>query len=68
VQHSPDRGVPDVYVFRYPQPPSVQLDDPKGAETKAQWERLKGFFETWFRTPSRPVQGGVPALRLNRRF
>src|SRR5271169_1127890 len=22
------RGFPDVYVFRYPQPPSVQLDDP----------------------------------------
>jgi hypothetical protein len=45
-----DRGFPDVYVFRYPQPPSVQLDDPKRAEIEAQWERLKGFFETWFRT------------------
>jgi hypothetical protein len=45
-----DHGFPDVYVFRYPQPPSVQLDDPKRAEIEAQWERLKGFFETWFRT------------------
>jgi hypothetical protein len=44
------RGFPDVYVFRYPQPPSVQLDDPGGAEIAAQWTRLKEFFESWFRT------------------
>jgi eukaryotic-like serine/threonine-protein kinase len=44
-------GVPDVYVFRSQQRPSVQLDDPGGAEIKAQWERLKSFFERWFRTP-----------------
>lgn len=44
------RGLPDVYVFRCPQPPSVQLDDPGRAEIEAQWERLKAFFETWFRT------------------
>jgi hypothetical protein len=43
-------GFPDVYVFRYPQPPSVQLDDPGGAEIAAQWKRLKEFFESWFRT------------------
>jgi hypothetical protein len=44
------RGFPDVYVFRYPQPPGVQLDDPGGAEIEGQWKRLKEFFETWFRT------------------
>ena len=43
-------GFPDVYVFRYPQPPSVQLDDPGAAEIAAQWTRLKEFFESWFRT------------------
>jgi hypothetical protein len=43
-------GLPDVYVFRYPQPPSVQLDDPQRAKIEAQWERLKSFFETWFRS------------------
>ena len=43
-------GFPDVYVFRYPQPPSVQLDDPGATEIAAQWTRLKEFFESWFRT------------------
>jgi len=43
-------GFPDVYVCRYPQPPSVQLDDPGAAEIAAQWKRLKEFFESWFRT------------------
>jgi tetratricopeptide (TPR) repeat protein len=46
------RGLPDVYVFRYPQPPSVQLDDPERTEIETQWERLKQFFETWFRAQS----------------
>ena len=43
-------GFPNVYVFRYPQPPSVQLDDPGRAEIEGQWQRLKEFFESWFRT------------------
>jgi eukaryotic-like serine/threonine-protein kinase len=43
-------GLPDVYVFRFPQPPSVRLDDPDRAEIEAQWEHLKIFFDTWFRT------------------
>jgi hypothetical protein len=43
-------GLPDVYVFRFPQPPSVRLDAPDRAEIEAQWERLKFFFDTWFRT------------------
>src|SRR5262249_14381 len=44
------RGLPDVYVFRCPQPPNVQLDDPRNAQIEAEWTRLKQFFETWFRT------------------
>ncbi|MCW5695641.1 MAG: ATP-binding protein [Bauldia sp.] len=46
------RGLPDLYVFRYPEPPTVRLDD---AETNAlvtdQWNRLKVFFARWFHTP-----------------
>ena len=45
-------GLPDVYVFRYTEPPTVKLDD---ADTSAriaqQWERLKVFFTQWFLTP-----------------
>jgi len=44
------QGLPDVYVFRYPQPPTVQLDDPNRAEIESQWQHLKSFFETWFQT------------------
>ena len=51
IEAAKGRGLPDVYVFRYPQPPTVQLDDPSRAEIEAQWQRLKEFFETWFRTP-----------------
>lgn len=43
---------PDVYVFRYPIAPTVALDDPNRAEIEAEWLRLKGFFETWFRNQS----------------
>lgn len=50
IEASKGRGLPDVYVFRFPQPPSVQLDDPKRAEVEAQWEHLKAFFESWFMT------------------
>jgi eukaryotic-like serine/threonine-protein kinase len=46
-----NQGLPDVYVFRFTQPPSIQLDDPARAEIESQWEHLKAFFETWFRTP-----------------
>jgi eukaryotic-like serine/threonine-protein kinase len=42
------RGFPDVYVFRHPRPPSVQLDDPNRSEIEKQWHRVKEFFETWF--------------------
>jgi tetratricopeptide (TPR) repeat protein len=42
------RGHPDVYVFRYANPPMVQLDDPEAGQTQEQWQRLKLFFDTWF--------------------
>ena len=44
------KGLPDVYVFRYPNAPSVLLDAPDRAEIELQWGRLKKFFDTWFRT------------------
>jgi tetratricopeptide (TPR) repeat protein len=47
------KDVPDVYVFRYPNAPSVALDATDRAEIEAQWQRLKGFFDNWFRN-----QGG----------
>jgi hypothetical protein len=43
--------LPDVFVFRYPDPPLVQLDDEKKeGETRRQWDRLKAFFARWFLT------------------
>jgi hypothetical protein len=45
-----DHGLPDVYVFRYPQPPTVQLDNPNRADIEAQWTRVKAFFEAWFQS------------------
>ncbi len=50
IQAAKGRGLPDVYVFRYPRPPTVQLDAPDRADTEAQWGHLKAFFETWFQT------------------
>jgi tetratricopeptide (TPR) repeat protein len=46
------RELPDIYVFRHPNAPSVPLDKPDRAEIEAQWARLKGFFDTWFRSRS----------------
>jgi tetratricopeptide (TPR) repeat protein len=57
IENAKGRGFPDVYVFRFPQPPSVQLDDPKRAEIEAQWGQLKTFFDTWFRTPEGEFKG-----------
>jgi tetratricopeptide (TPR) repeat protein len=43
--------LPDVFVFRYPEPPLVQLDnEEKEDETRSQWDRLKAFFSHWFLT------------------
>ncbi len=41
--------LPDIYVFRYPNPPSVTLDSADTADEIAQWEKLKRFFDAWFR-------------------
>ena len=51
IDASKAHGFPDVYVFRFPQPPSVQLDDPKRNEIETQWQHLKAFFDTWFKAP-----------------
>ena len=51
IDASKAHGFPDVYVFRFPQPPSVQLDDPKRNEIETQWQHLKAFFDAWFKTP-----------------
>ncbi len=51
IDASKTHGFPDVYVFRFPQPPSVQLDDPKRNEIETQWQHLKAFFDAWFKTP-----------------
>jgi tetratricopeptide (TPR) repeat protein len=49
IEASRSRAMPDVYVFRYPEPPTVRLDDPATrAVVEEQWERLKRFFVTWF--------------------
>ena len=40
--------LPDVYVFRYPRAPAVELDAPDREEIAGQWTQLKKFFETWF--------------------
>lgn len=52
IDASKAHGFPDVYVFRFPQPPSVQLDDPKRNEIETQWQHLKAFFDAWFKTPA----------------
>ena len=45
------RSVPDVYVFRYSEPPTVKLDDEATNRLiSEQWNRLKSFFKTWFQT------------------
>jgi eukaryotic-like serine/threonine-protein kinase len=49
--------LPDVFVFRRPQPPTVTLDDPEAyRQAKEQWERVKAFFETWFVAPKGPFK------------
>ncbi len=51
IEASKDKSVPDVYVFRYSEPPTVRLDDENTNRLVTdQWERLKTFFKTWFQT------------------
>jgi tetratricopeptide (TPR) repeat protein len=43
--------LPDVFVFRCPDPPLVRIDDEaKEDEIRGQWSRLKAFFARWFLT------------------
>ena len=51
IEASKTKSVPDVYVFRYGEPPTVRLDDESTNRlVTEQWEKLKGFFKTWFQT------------------
>ncbi|MGV8838917.1 MAG: nSTAND1 domain-containing NTPase [Bauldia sp.] len=63
------KGLPDIYVFRFPEPPVVKLDD---AETNAliteQWNRLKGFFARWFRTPEGHFKASYHEFRSTDEF
>ena len=49
IEHCRRLERPDVYVFRHSDPPMVRLDDPEAERTQEQWERLKAFWETWFK-------------------
>jgi Novel STAND NTPase 1/WD domain, G-beta repeat len=51
IEAAKGRGLPDVYVFRFSDSPSIQLDNPDRAQLEAQWQNLKAFFENWFQTP-----------------
>ena len=51
IEASKQKSVPDVYVFRYSEPPTVKLDDEATNRlVSEQWNRLKTFFMTWFQT------------------
>ena len=55
--------LPDVYVFRYSEPPTVRLDDAAGRQmVEAQWERVKAFGR-WFLTAG---QSRLPDVQLDR--
>ena len=61
-------GHPDVYVFRYPHPPMVQLDDPEAEQTQEQWRRLKAVLRQLVRCCRRALQGCLSNLLDHRRF
>ncbi|WP_437556588.1 ATP-binding protein [Acidithiobacillus sulfuriphilus] len=46
------KPLPDVYVFRYKEAPNPSLDAADRRAIETEWERLKGFFDTWFKSPS----------------
>ncbi|WP_123103459.1 SEL1-like repeat protein [Acidithiobacillus sulfuriphilus] len=46
------KPLPDVYVFRYKDAPNPSLDAADRIAIEAEWERLKRFFDTWFKNPS----------------
>jgi WD40 repeat protein len=63
IDASKAHGFPDVYVFRFPQPPSVQLDNPERAEIETQWQHLKAFFDNWFKTPQGEFKAAFQTFR-----
>src|SRR5581483_11720863 len=51
IEASKNKSVPDVYVFRFTEPPTVKLDDEATNKlVTEQWGRLKSFFKNWFQT------------------
>src|SRR6201999_959164 len=57
-------GMPDLYVFRNPEPPTIKLDDDATNDRVAeQWARLKRFFETWFQTAEGQFKGASHTFR-----
>ncbi|MCW5715844.1 MAG: tetratricopeptide repeat protein [Bauldia sp.] len=63
------KGLPDIYVFRYPEPPVVKLDDAETNELiTEQWNRLKGFFARWFRTPEGHFKASYHEFRSTDEF
>ncbi|MEZ5873889.1 MAG: tetratricopeptide repeat protein [Hyphomicrobiales bacterium] len=51
IEASKEKAVPDVYVFRFGEPPTVKLDDESTNRLVTdQWEKLKTFFKKWFQT------------------
>jgi hypothetical protein len=63
------RGLPDVYVFRYRESPTVRLDDRvTNALVSEQWDRLKTFFQTWFQTPSGHFTAAFQQFRTTDEF
>ena len=51
IEASKGKGLPDVYMFRFTEPPLVRLDDDATNRVVTdQWKRLKTFFAKWFQT------------------
>jgi tetratricopeptide (TPR) repeat protein len=51
IEASKGKGLPDVYMFRFTEPPLVRLDDDATNRVVTdQWRRLKTFFAKWFQT------------------
>lgn len=53
---------PDIFVFRYPNAPSVPLDAADRAEIEAQWQGLKAFAERAFVDPQGHFKGAYQSF------
>ena len=56
------KGNPDIFVFRYPNAPSVPLDAADRAEIEAQWQSLKTFAERAFVDPHGRFKGAYQSF------